>query len=334
MMTPWPAGMAGPNSGLQAYSKARQEPSTPLPVGGSGKLAEALAGFLRAHGGVILTNKVVEKLVVENGKCTGVECADGSIYRADKAVLSTIHIKHLVEMAPSNLWGDDFLDGVETFHVGPAGFNAHYATTEPLKFPVKGGTLSPVHSTTLSSPERGIKFETELDCGELNLDDPVLHVVQTSVSDLTRAPEGMHTIRILGREPWNLKEGGPQRWDEIKEKVADAHLRAVRRLAPNLTDDKILARFITNPLDLERLNPHSYHGCCHGGTDGPAQAAALRPVPGWAQHRMPISGLYQTGGTTHPGGGVTGGPGRNAAWVMLKDFGVNFDEVLSRKNKA
>jgi phytoene dehydrogenase-like protein len=331
-MTPWPSGVAGPNSGLSAYSKASRHPSSPLPKGGSGELAHALAGFLEAHGSVILTNKAVVKLVLDGGKCAGVECADGGIYRADKAVLSSIHIKHLVEMAPRDVWGDDFLDGVETFHVGPAGFNTHYALKEPVKYPVKGGTLLSVHSTTLQSPERALKFETEIACGEVNLEDPVLHIVQTSVADPTRAPAGMHTMRILGREPWNLKDGGAQHWDEIKEKVADAHLKAVRRLAPNLTDDVILARFITNPLDLERLNPHSYQGCCHGGTDGPAQAGALRPAPGWAQHRMPIPGLYQTGGTTHPGGGVTGGPGRNAAWVMLKDFGTSIEQVVSKKS--
>jgi phytoene dehydrogenase-like protein len=332
MMTPWPSGVTGSNSGLSAYSKASRHPASPLPKGGSGMLAVALSRFLEAHQGVILTNKAIAKLVVEGGKCTGVECSDGSMYRADKAVLSTIHIKHLVEMAPRELWGNEFLDGVDTFHVGPAGFNTHYATTEPLKYPVHGGTVAPVHSTTLQSPARALSFENEITLGEINLDDPVLHIVQTSVADPTRAPEGMHTIRILGRQPWDLKNGGPQRWDEIKDKVADAHLKAVQRLAPNLTADKILARFITNPLDLERMNPHNFHGCCHGGTDGPANAGALRPVPGWAQHRMPITGLYQTGGTTHPGGGVTAAPGRNAAWVMLKDFGTSIEDVVQRKD--
>jgi len=64
----------------------------------------ALALFIEAHGGVILTNKWIKGLIVENGKCTGVECEDGSSYRAEKAVLSTIHIKHLIDMAPRELW--------------------------------------------------------------------------------------------------------------------------------------------------------------------------------------------------------------------------------------
>jgi len=89
---------------------------------------------------------------------------------------------------------------------------------------------------------------------------------------------------------------------------------------------------VESPLDLERRNPHNWHGSCHGGAQNAAQAAALRPAPGWAQHRMPIPGLYQTGSTTHPGGSISGGPGRNAATVMLKDFGRSLDEVIAKKS--
>jgi phytoene dehydrogenase-like protein len=71
------------------------------------------------------------------------------------------------------------------------------------------------------------------------------------------------------------------------------------------------------------------HGTLHGGDRGIAQIGPNRPVPGWAQHRMPIAGLYQTGGTTHPGGSITGIPGRNAARVLLADLGRNPDEVLA-----
>jgi phytoene dehydrogenase-like protein len=335
MLAPWPDNVMGPMSGMRAYSRASRNESSPLPKGGSGMLAVALGRYLEDHGGVILRNKPVTKLIIEGGKCVGVECADGSSYRAEKAVLSTIHIKHLIEMAPKNLWGDEFIEGVEAFHIGPAGFNTHYALKSPLLYPKGNGeTVMSVHSTTMSSPERGVRFEIELAVGDVDLEDPVLHIVQASAADPTRAPAGMHTMRILGRAPWNLKVGGPQHWDEIKEKVADAHLKAVQRRAHNFTNDMILARFTTTPLDIYQMNPHSFEGCCHGGTDGPSQTGALRPVPGWAQHRMPIPGLYQTGGTTHPGFGVTAAPGRNAAWIMLKDFGTSIEEVVSKKEPS
>src|SRR6202049_3272277 len=93
-----------PVTGRLAYSTARQQHSgRPIPKGGSGKLTQALARLLDAHGGVLLTNKWVKRLIIDSGKCTGVECSDGSSYRAGKAVLSTIHIKHLVDMAPRRL---------------------------------------------------------------------------------------------------------------------------------------------------------------------------------------------------------------------------------------
>jgi phytoene dehydrogenase-like protein len=70
------------------------------------------------------------------------------------------------------------------------------------------------------------------------------------------------------------------------------------------------------------------HGAFHGGDRGVSQSSALRPVPGWGQYRMPIPGLYQTGGTTHPGGSITGVPGRNAAMVILEDLGTSLEQVL------
>jgi phytoene dehydrogenase-like protein len=330
VMPPFPKLISAPTTGFAGYPLKQDD--VPQPKGGSGMIATALSRFLEGHGGEVLVNKPVERLIVENGRCTGVECADGSSYHAEKAVLSTVHIKQLVHMAPRDLWPVDFIEGVKTFNTGAGSFNSHFATTEPLIFPVKGGTIVPVHISNIPSCKRALRFESELALGEFHVEEPVLHIVQTSVADPTRAPAGMHTIRVLCEQAvYDLPDGGPGRWEEIKAEVQQAHLKAVQKIAPNLTDDKILARMSMSPVDIEQMNPAMWHGSCHGGTDGPAQAGAMRPVPGWAQHRMPIPGLYQTGGTTHPGGGVSGGPGRNAAVVMLKDFGTSMEETLSKK---
>jgi phytoene dehydrogenase-like protein len=319
-----------PVTGRLAFSTARQQHSgRPIPKGGSGQLTQALARYIEAHGGVLLTNKWVKRLIVENGKCVGVECSDATTYRAGKAVLSTIHIKHLVDMAPRELWGPDFIDGVDTWQAENAMFCTHYATTEPPKYPVQDGTLSPVESGILVSPERALRFGYDDARGVVNLQDPPLQIICCTLADPTRAPAGMHTLKVVGWQPYALKEG-PQHWDQIKSEVSDANLKFLRRFAPNLTDDKILARFIESPLDLERMNPHFWHGSAHAGAQSAAQSAAMRPMPGWAQHRMPIPGLYQTGATTHPGGSVTGAPGRNAAVVMLKDFGTSIEEVVKK----
>jgi phytoene dehydrogenase-like protein len=124
--------------------------------------------------------------------------------------------------------------------------------------------------------------------------------------------------------------GGPGEWERLREAIAHEHLAHLRRAAPNLVDETILAELIVSPVDLERANPHMWHGTFHGGDRSLANSGGLRPAPGWAQHRMPIPGLYQTGGTTHPGGSVTGGPGRNAAIVMLSDLGEDLDAVVKR----
>jgi phytoene dehydrogenase-like protein len=320
-----------PMTGRLAYATPRQQHSgRPFPKGGSGMLTQALARFLEAHGAVIVTNAWVRRLIVENGKCVGVECDDGKSYRAEKAVVSTIHIKHLVDMAPRELWGQDFVDGVDTWQAENAMFVTHYATREPPKFAVEGGTLSPVEAGLLVSPERALRFGYDDARGVPNLEDPPLQIISCSVADPTRAPAGMHTVKVVGWQPYELKEG-PQHWDDIKNEVSAANLKFLRRFAPNLTDDKILARFIESPLDLERMNPHFWHGSAHAGAQSASQVGAMRPMPGWAQHRMPIPGLYQTGATTHPGGSVTGGPGRNAATVMLKDFGTSIEDVVSKK---
>ena len=320
-----------PVTGRLAYGAPRQQHSgRPLPKGGSGALTEALGRFVEAHGGTILVNKWVKSLIVENGKCVGVECSDGSSYRASRAVVSTIHIKQLVDMAPKQLWGDDFLYGVDTWQAENAMFVTHYATSEPPIYKVDDGTLSPVESGILASPYRALRFAFDDTRGVVNLDEPPLQVICCSIADPTRAPAGKHTLKVLGWQPYQLKEG-PEHWDKIKYDVSEANLKYLRRFAPNLTDDKILARFVESPLDLERMNPHFWHGSAHAGAQNAAQTGPLRPMAGWAQHRMPIPGLYQTGATTHPGGSVTGGPGRNAATVILKDFGTSIEEVVGKK---
>jgi phytoene dehydrogenase-like protein len=245
-------------------------------------------------------------------------------------VLSTIHIKHLVDMAPAEAFGEDFLSGVRTWRAGMTLFLTHYATTEPPKFPVVGGTISSVAAGTMATAERGLRVGYDFRMGKVNVEDPPLLVVSSTVADPSRAPAGMHTIKVIGNQPYELKEG-PEHWDKIKNEVSDANLKYLRKFAPNLTDDKILARIVESPLDLERMNAHNWHGTCHGGAQDLAQSGGLRPVPGWAGHRMPIAGLYQTGATTYPGGSVSGGPGRNAAAVMLKDFGSSLEAVVKRK---
>jgi phytoene dehydrogenase-like protein len=323
-----------PGTGNQAFALVVQQISgRVIPKGGSGTLSVALGKFIEAHNGVVLTNKPVTQLLTENNKCVGVECADGSSYRAEKSVISTIHIKNLVKMAPRELWGEEFLEGIDLYQPEHAMLSLHYATTEPPKYPLaSGGTIWTCESAIAPPLDYYLRMNAIEARGEINLDDPPgLQIVCPSVADPSRAPAGYHTLKIESNLPYTLKEG-PKHWDNIKDQVAEALLNHLRRFAPNLTPDKFLGKFIESPLDIERMNPSMWRGSTHGGAMNPAQTGSMRPVPGWANYRMPIAGLYQTGACTNPGGAVTGLPGRNAAAVILKDFGSSLEEVVAKKS--
>jgi phytoene dehydrogenase-like protein len=204
----------------------------------------------------------------------------------------------------------------------------HYAATEPPLYEGTDGSIASVASGTAPSVDVMLGKSVQFARGRIEIDEPDLLVVCPTVADPGRAPDGQHTLKVIGFQPYDLADEGPGGWEQRREEVSAANLAYLRRFAPNLTDDKILATLIKSPVDLEALNAHNWHGSCHGGDMSPAQTGALRPVAGCAQHRLPIAGLYQTGSTTHPGASVSGAPGRNAATVMLQDFGTSIEEVL------
>lgn len=314
-----------PGSGLLAYSivAGRQERSWSLPRGGSGELARALCDFLADHGATVVCGERVTELVVEGGRCTGVVTASGERYLARRAVLSTIHVKQLVEMAPAEEWGEDFLDGVETYDAGISSFAQYYATTEAPALLAPGGTQTAVSAGVVGWPEDVLALGRDVREGRFP-DARWLLIATPTIVDPSRAPEGMHTVKLLSMVPWNDGE-----WGEATREIADENLAALRRAAPNMTDETILAELVKSPVDIEHANPHMWHGTIHGGDRSTPNDGPRRPVPGWAQHRLPIAGLYQTGATTHPGGSVTGGPGRNAATILLADLGHDPREVMA-----
>jgi phytoene dehydrogenase-like protein len=327
--TAQPVDSAG--SGPLAYSLVfgRQRRSWTIPRGGSGELARALVEVIEEGGGEVLCGRRVMSLVLDGDRCAGVRTADGDVHLAGRAVVSTIHVKDLVHMAPAERWGEDFLYGIETYDAGVPAFAAHYLTTEPPCYRRSDGShISVVSAGVAGWPEQIVRMGRDVKEGRLVRDGAWLLFPTPTVADPSRAPEGKHTLKILGMQPYD-PGGGAQEWERLREEIAGIHLGHLRRAAPNLVEETILARLIVSPPELEQSNPHMWHGTFHGGDRSVSNSGALRPAPGWAQHRMPIRGLYQTGGTTHPGGSVTGAPGRNAAIVMLSDLGLSPDEVMA-----
>jgi phytoene dehydrogenase-like protein len=321
------AGVPGSDAGTgaQAFSMMDQLAGRPMPKGGSGMLSVALGRFIEAHNGVVLTGKPVSQLMIENGRCTGVECADGSKYRAQKAVVSTIHVKHLLEMAPRELWGDALQSSVDLWQAEHAMFVFHYAFSEPPKYPLSdGGTVSGAEASIMQRPESIFVLSGDQARGELTLDDYPLQIVHASVYDPSRVPPGCCALKIEGGIPYALKEG-PQHWDAIKERVADTFLTQYMRHTTNLTKDKLLAKVIMSPLDIERMNPAMWRGSVHHRD---------KRWGNFAPYRMPIPGLYQTGACTEAGGSVTGLPGRNAAAIILQDDGKNLEQIVGSERAA
>ncbi|HZR50862.1 MAG TPA: NAD(P)/FAD-dependent oxidoreductase [Streptosporangiaceae bacterium] len=320
-----------PGSGVLAYSLifGRQQRSWSILAGGSGRLTEALTGYLHSHGGTVLCGKRVTRLLLDGDRCAGVETADGGQYRAAKAVLSTIHVVHLRDMAPAQAWPEEFHYGIDTYDVGIPGFGVYLATSAPPEFAVPGGgSRTAVSAGTAGWPEDIIRLGQDLRAGRFVADVPWLLVATPTLADPARAPAGKHTVKLLSQQVYELPAAMPG-WDVVKAEHARRQLEHLRRFAPGFTDDLILAQLVSSPADYEQANPHMVHGAFHGGDRGVAQSGSLRPVPGWASHRMPIPGLYQTGATTHPGGSITGAPGRNAAIVLLHDLGHDPAEVMS-----
>ena len=317
-------------SGPLAYSIVfgRQRRGWTLPRGGSGQLTDALVRSIEDDGGTVLCDRTVSRLLLEGGRCVGVETERGERFHATEGVVSTIHVKHLVEMAPAEAWGEDFLYGVRTYDIGLSGFAVYLATTSPPTFATADGPRSAVSAGLAGWPQQLLDHGRRIRDGIYDPDPAWLLVATPTLADPSRAPAGHHTVKFLSGQAWQLP-AGERGWDELKARQAERQLERIRAVTEGLEDEAILARLVKSPEDIERSNRHMIHGAFHGGQRGPGQMGAARPVPGWGQYRMPIEGLYQTGGTTHPGGSITGAPGRNAAIVVLGDRGRELEEVIA-----
>jgi phytoene dehydrogenase-like protein len=253
---------------------------------------------------------------------------------APRAVVSTIHIKHLPGIVGAKALGEKFVRGLEHWRTGVTMFVSHYALNAAPLYRLEQGPTASVAAGIIESPEELLAALAAFRRGQTRLESPPLLVVSSSVVDPSRAPPGHHTLKVVGFLPYHLSDGGSARWDTIKENVSDALLDHHLRYTTNLSRKNILAKHVESPLDLERRNPHNYHGSCHGGDQDLAQEGSLRPTPGFGNYRLPVNGLYQTGSTTHPGASVTGAPGRNCGEVILSDLGLSLDRAIAAGRRA
>jgi phytoene dehydrogenase-like protein len=318
-----------PDTGLLAFSlvAGRQRFSWILPEGGSVRLPMALARIIEEHGGTILTSSPVTRIKVEGGRATAVEVADGSTYEAKRAIVSTIHIKHLPGILGVGHLPGDYLAGVARWKPNLTMFVSHYALSEAPLFGHGEDARACVTMGALESLESYAAMLAAFRAGRIAVDEPVLLVLAPTVIDPSRAPAGKHTLKVVAFLPYELVEG-PEHWDHIKNEVSDAVFEQVCRLSPNLSRKVVLGRHVDSPLDLERRNSANWRGSCHGGANSPEQSGWFRPVEGWSSYRTAVEGLYQNGACTHPGGSVSGLPGRNCAEALLQDLGSSLQDAI------
>jgi phytoene dehydrogenase-like protein len=286
------------------------------PIGGSGALPAALVRLLTARGGEVLCDATVSRIEVSGGRAVAVQTTDGRRFRARRAVVASSHLARLPGMldgAPS-----DLVAAQQAWRSGLSVFAVHAALRTDLSFTSQGRTLQSV-AAGLGSVE-GIAAQLEaFGRGEPDARDPWLLVVNQTVVDPARAPDAGGTFKILTIAPWERADGRP--WAAAKDEFAEQLVGRVDALDPS----DILAVRAESPVDVAAHNVHNLGGSCHGGEFLMPDGAVL---VGWPNYDTSIEGLFLTGSTSHPGGSVSGRPGRNAARAVLRALDLDPATVM------
>jgi phytoene dehydrogenase-like protein len=287
-------------------------------IGGMGAITQALASAGRKLGVEILTSSPVVNIDSKNGRVQGVFLENGTEI-SGRIVLSNADPKRtfLGLIEPSELPGD-FRQAVAAIKMnGPCAKVNFVLSEEPRVTAMPSDWTAPQRAlfTLVPSLEFAERCYDIAKFGKIPEELWVDCVVASNV-DSTLAPAGKHIMTAFVQYvPYKLSRGN---WDENRELLGDRVVRKIGEYAPNVPKS-ILARQVLTPLDLERIYGLTEGNIFHGDLSL-EQLFFMRPVPGWSQYRTPISGLYLCGAGAHPGGGVTGAPGYNAAHQALRDL--------------
>lgn len=289
--------------------------------GGMGGLADALEAVCSDLGVETRREADVRRILTAGRAVRGVELSDGSTVEAP-AVASSVdaHRTFRTLLEPDDLPGE-FLESIARIDYSSASAKINLALAEPPDFrclPSRG--IAPHHRGTIHVCETLDYLErahADARAGRPSA-EPVLEITLPTSLDATIAPPGKHVLSIFAQyAPYALAGGA--RWDDVKEPFADRCIELLARYAPNVPG-AVEHRQVLSPVDLERTFGLTGGNIMQGAMT-PSQLFFLRPAPGWADHRTPIRGLYLCGAASHPGGGVMGACGRNAAGEILRDLG-------------
>ena len=291
-------------------------------IGGMGAISQAIAKETRSRGVQCLTDAGVSRVLVEKGRAVGVALDDGREIRA-RVVASNVNPKLLyTRLMPREGMDEDTAERMRHYKCGSATFRMNVALSELPDFTCMPGTnLQPHHQAGILIGHDLAYFERayfdakgkEHNAGWSR--EPIVEVVISSTLDDTLAPAGQHVASLFCQHVHPDVDGG---WDAHRETVAELMMATVDRYAPNFRRS-VLGYRALSPMDLERefglIGGDIFHGAL--SLD---QLFSARPILGQGNYRGSCKGLYLCGSGTHPGGGVTGLPGRNSAREILKDL--------------
>lgn len=289
-------------------------------IGGMGAITQAMAKAAKQHGVSIHTDCGVREIIVENGRAVGAITESGRTFKA-AAVISNLNPKLLYEqLIDAGALPGPFLDRMRQWRCGSGTFRMNVALAELPDFTCKPGKSLGAHHTAgiIIAPTLGYMERAYFDARSHGWShQPIIEMLIPSTLDSSLAPAGRHVASLFCQHVAPQLPNG-ESWDNHREAVADLMIETVNAHAPNFKA-AVIGRQILSPLDLERTFGLVGGDIFHGALSLD-QMFSARPMLGHGNYRGPLRGLYMCGSGTHPGGGVTGAPGHNAAQEVIRDF--------------
>ena len=286
-------------------------------VGGMGAITQAIAATARDHGVEICTDAPVAQVVVRDGRVLGVTQACGATITADTVLSNADPKRTFLGLLDPAVLPDDFRADIAAIKMAGPSAKLNLALAREPKVIGRSADADPRERSLLSITP---SLEGAQRCAEIARtgyipDELWIDCVIPTLVDDTLCPPGKHMMTcFIQYVPYALRNGD---WDDQREAFGDSIVRQIARHMPDLPD-LIEGRVILTPLDLERTYGLTEGNIFHGDLNM-GQLFAMRPTPQYSQYRTPVAGLYLCGAGAHPGGGVTGAPGHNAAHQVLRD---------------
>jgi phytoene dehydrogenase-like protein len=300
---------------------------TAISRGGTLQIPLALARIIEENGGKVFTGEPVSRILVDGGVARGIALPDGREFRAERFVVSGLDpVNTFLFMLGENKLSEETQERIAQYKFNETSlFRVHMALKERPIYTIARREPE-VNDALLSTvgyenPGDIIKLAEQARAGKIP-DIVGMSAENCTHHDPSQAPPGCHTGYLGIAAPFDLADGGCARWVDLANVTAEKMLAKFREYAPNITPDKIIARFNYTPKDIEEYLPDMINGDICQGKTCPDQLDYNRPWPGASRYRTPIEKLYMCGACTHPGGHATGGPGYNAANAIAEDLGI------------